>query len=171
MREVNQNPGGNLRRSEVVFLCSVISVFVIVIAGISLVVFSHYRELLPNGNDDSTLYQTERWRARLPSPTVGHHVATLHTRERIIGLHTFHGNHTKCLAKSCKNMHIKLSVCSQGGDISLFPITSFSLHSESSAGVLHCPSRNSIWGGCDVPQSNALVSGTQMRGLGHIPPT
>ena len=158
MQEVNQSLGGNLRRSVVVFLCSMMSAFVI--AGVSLVVFSHYRELLPNGNDDSTLYQTERWRVWLPSPTVGHHVATLHAGERIIGLHTFHRNHTKCLAKPCKNMHIKLSACSQDWDVSLFPITSFSLHSESSAGILHCPSINSIWGGCNVPQSNALVSDT-----------
>lgn len=54
---VNQSREGNLPRAGGVLLCSVMAVFVI--AGVSLVVFSRYRELLPNGND-STLYQTER---------------------------------------------------------------------------------------------------------------
>lgn len=47
------------------------------------------RELLPNGND-STLYQTERWRVLLPSLTAGRRVAMLllHFRKRITLLHT-----------------------------------------------------------------------------------
>lgn len=67
------------------------------IAGVSQVVFSHYRKLPPNGND-STLYQMELWRAWLPSPMAGSHVAILHFGGRragdrgIRGLHTFHRN-------------------------------------------------------------------------------
>lgn len=72
----------------VAFPCSVIAVFVR--ASISLAAFSHYRELLPKGND-STLYQTERWRAALPSPVAGHCVAIflLGFREGDYVLHTF----------------------------------------------------------------------------------
>lgn len=146
-REVHGSHDGNLQSYMVALPCPVIAVFVI--ASTSLVAFSHYRELLPNGND-STLYQTECWRAPLPSPMASLCVAILllRFREGDYGASHFHMNCTKCLAKPCKNMNIKLSPCCQDhDDVDLFCIAYFFPHSESSAGVLHFLNIIPIWSG------------------------
>lgn len=76
---------------------------------------SHYtEERLPNSND-STLYQTESWRAWLPSPEVG----LLCCRHSAKVLHTVHTDHAGCLAKPCKHVPKAVSMLPGPPNLSL----------------------------------------------------
>ena len=112
-QEVNQRLTGDLQRCLMAFLW-------LGMAAISLGAFSHHRELLPNSNNRTALRTKHGCQPSQPGHCVA--ILLLHVRKETTVLPGFHMNRTKCLAKPCKNMYIKLSPCSQGCDVSFLSL-------------------------------------------------
>lgn len=98
------------------------------------------------------------------APTVG--PSCCNASASITVLPMFHPNRTKCLAKPCKNMYIKLSPCCQGGKVYLFSSVSLKALLRSNTSWAWTPS-----GVAEIClHSTTLILDTQMLGLVYALP-